>query len=113
MIAREPVLGVKLYRLNDYEIWKARSPDEAKAGALRAWGYPSWEAAVEEGACFDEPEEIADEFMDTALVLQTDEDERPLLDASGNEVTRTYREELRVQMEEQPNDVPGFFAGGD
>lgn len=90
----------RVYRMNDYEWWVARTLDEAKADAAKQWGYSVEDAERDE--MYDDPDELTDAEMEH---LKFRED---MFDPLSP--TRSFREELDRMIADGLSE-PGFFAG--
>jgi len=83
--------AIKVFQLNDYDWWAARSLDEAKVDYLQMAG------ETEEEDTFEDAHELTDEEMER--LKYTDE----------NEQTRTFKEQLAMMIAVGA-EFPGIFA---
>lgn len=90
----------RVFMLNDYEWYMARSLDEAKATAAEQWGYTIEQCERDE--LFDEAEELDDAALDRLQFC----DDTHLPD--GPMIKRSFREELARRSAIDPK--PQLFA---
>lgn len=95
----------RVYKLNDYEWWVARSLDEAKADAANEWGCKDV-AEAEREDMFEDPSEVPDEELDRLKFTDGDED--------GNAIgaLRSWRDELTQRIAAGLS-APELFAARD
>lgn len=93
----------KVYAINEYEFFMARSMEEAKATAAEQWGYTVAQAEAE--GLFDDADELADESLDRITLI--DDTELP----DGPLKKTTFRARLEKIVASDPR--PQFFAGVD
>jgi hypothetical protein len=91
-------LPLRVFRLNDCDWWMARTLEEAKVSYIADCGPMTDEEA------FDESRELTDEELDRLKFHDTDGYDRPI-----KRSIRTFREELRQQIEMDPI-TPRMFA---
>lgn len=75
----------RVYRMDEYDWWVARSLDEAKASYKHRTGV--------DDECIEDARELTDDELDTLHFIDTDADERPIKKSQ-----RTFREELAQRV---------------
>lgn len=92
---------IKIFKMNDCDWWAAETLDEAKLDCVHTFG-GVWPEDAEE--FLDDPYEVGDEHLDKLWFVDADE-----MDANGEPVRRTFREELN-RMIESGEEFPCPFA---